>query len=85
MVSKIAKPCADLCYPLTALRLQASFILHPCKLPPRTFYYCIRNLLVHNPPQHIPGPGHLCLIPDSLVLYRMSGFLGSLHLALPLA
>ena len=42
---------------------QASFILHPCKLPPRTFYYCIRNLLVHNPSQHLPGPGSLCLTP----------------------
>jgi hypothetical protein len=55
------RTCADLCCTLTAFRLQASFILHPCKLPPRTSYYCICNLLVHNPPSHIPGPGSVCL------------------------
>lgn len=61
MVYKVARTCADLCCTLTAFRLQASFILNPCKLPPRTSYYCICNLLVHNPSSHIPGPGSLCL------------------------
>jgi hypothetical protein len=60
IVYKIARTCPDLCYTLTAFRLQASFILHPCKLPPRTSYYCICNLLVHNPSSHIPGPGSVC-------------------------
>jgi hypothetical protein len=40
---------------------QASFILHPCKLLPRTSYYCTCNLLVHGPSSHLPEPGSLCL------------------------
>ena len=59
-VYRVTKPCANLYHTLTAFRLQASFILNPCKLRPRTFCYCIRNLLVHDPFQHLPGPGSLC-------------------------
>jgi hypothetical protein len=61
MVYKVARTCADFCCTLTAFRSQASFILHPCKLPPRTSCYCICNLLVHDPSSHLPGPGSLCL------------------------